>query len=425
MSKRRKKSKSQTRTRNKSARGKASAPKSAAQTKSPQKKAASKKASELEKTQPKEKLEFCETVADTELETQTDSATLTMEKQSSCQEPSQKSDDTSAEFDSVKILEQLEFLVALHDGNQNCISEKSAQPADNTEMKELIEQNDKRFEKLEKQLENIAGQLSNGVSESGMVSEGSVGQLFDLYNTHFETQQTKLDQLSVNLESQSSSDSDPSDLLGSFDERLDSINSGIEKLTTILLGQQQLLESQGTRIDELSELGNNTEASQLLTDNGPELAESDEESASRWNQQKAAMLSKYGIDPEHRPSMELPSSEQPSEVALADELSTDAVATIEVPTNNLDPDDALAIENLKEQLNTKLREAEVELSIKRAKLSQFNAELDEKRVELDRRENALRDQQANGPNEPKKKMGMLERLKRHLTDKERKNLDRM
>lgn len=403
---------------------------------------------------------------------------------------------TSVPFDPSQIVEQLEFLIALHDEQQNSFGEddkllglwkqrfdlqneqldqiaqsiegqKSDESLDElfelfherfdvleqrlvqvestptpesegvesaaiskatSELKDLLVQNNKRFEALENKLGDLTNQIAKQTSESGTAGESqddSVGQLFDLYNSHFSVQQSKLDELVLGLECKSSSDMDSEHLVETFNQRFEAIGSGLEKLASILQGQQQLLEGQTKRIDSLNlSVG---ETKNQTTDEPAEVETSETEnqeddSASHWNRQKEAMLSKYGIDPAHRPSMEMPAVEET--IVSTMEVGV-AKPEIAVSIENLNPEDAEAIEHLKDQLNEKLRDAEVELSIKRAKLSQFNAELDEKRVELERRESALLSKQQLNTPDKKASPGLLERLKRHLSAKERKNLDRM
>ena len=69
----------------------------------------------------------------------------------------------------------------------------------------------------------------------------------------------------------------------------------------------------------------------------------------------------------------------------------------------LDPADAEAIQDLKDQLTSKLREAEIELSINRAKLSQQKAKLDQMQTDIERREKALEQRQGEKPNENRRK----------------------
>ncbi len=80
----------------------------------------------------------------------------------------------------------------------------------------------------------------------------------------------------------------------------------------------------------------------------------------------------------------------------------------------LDKIDSIEIEALKEQLTSKLRDAEVELSINRAKLSQQWAALEQKQCEMTQREAALKSKYGN-LTEATKKAGLLDRLSRHLT----------
>jgi len=91
-------------------------------------------------------------------------------------------------------------------------------------------------------------------------------------------------------------------------------------------------------------------------------------------------------------------------------------------------EDPEEIKKIKEELQAKLRDAEVELSIERAKFSQLSAELESKRVELDRRDSELTEkftQRKNNSNSGQEQDGLLDRLKKHLTAKDRKNLDRI
>ena len=98
--------------------------------------------------------------------------------------------------------------------------------------------------------------------------------------------------------------------------------------------------------------------------------------ASNWQQQKQAMLAQYGGDAKNKP---------------------DADAAIETPTTDAGngpseytpESDASEVERLKQDLNAKLRQAEVELSINRARLSQERAEFERNQSELDQRSAAL------------------------------------
>ena len=74
------------------------------------------------------------------------------------------------------------------------------------------------------------------------------------------------------------------------------------------------------------------------------------------------------------------------------------------------------IEVLKEQLKSKLREAEIELSINRAKLSQQRASIENMQADLERREAAVEAklEQAKKTTSSGEKKGIMDRWKRHL-----------
>ena len=70
---------------------------------------------------------------------------------------------------------------------------------------------------------------------------------------------------------------------------------------------------------------------------------------------------------------------------------------------------------MRAQLTAKLREAELELSINRAKLDQQNAKLERQQSELERREKSLASKYASvGQDGEPQQMGVLDRLTRHL-----------
>ncbi|MEE2826395.1 MAG: hypothetical protein VYE64_07180 [Planctomycetota bacterium] len=87
------------------------------------------------------------------------------------------------------------------------------------------------------------------------------------------------------------------------------------------------------------------------------------------------------------------------------------------PTDDYDPltmsdADRQEIDRLKAELHEKLREAEVELSISRAKIVQESAQLEEERRELEKRASQI-EPSSNTPMEGKK-TSMLDRLSRHM-----------
>lgn len=95
------------------------------------------------------------------------------------------------------------------------------------------------------------------------------------------------------------------------------------------------------------------------------------------------------------------SSPAPNQPAAGDALS------------NIPPDDREEIERLKSELREKLRQAEMELSISRAKISRENALLEERRAELERLASRVKRQSAAPASEPQR-LSMLDRLNRHM-----------
>lgn len=238
-----------------------------------------------------------------------------------------------------------------------------------------------------------------------------------------------------------------------FERRFEKLNATVEKITAVIAGQQALLESGNqlgvgsgepdaalldqieqkiegvflcfnTRIDDLfgslgdriSQLSENIARQDTGTESSV-VEEQEEDSASHWHRQKTAMLSKYGIDPDYRPVIDSPSEpvQQEESEPSVDELeeATENLESLHNSIENMSAADAEAIENLKEELTSKLRDAEVEFSINRAKLSQLKAELDDRQVELERRAAAL--EEKYGDSDSEIKSGFLDRLTRHLS----------
>ncbi len=130
---------------------------------------------------------------------------------------------------------------------------------------------------------------------------------------------------------------------------------------------------------------------------------------SDWEQRKLEMYAEYGEMEPNDKDEQTPAEnnhEGQDELASLQESLHDSI-------ESLDGVQAEEIEDLRAQLTEKLREAEVELSINRAKLDQRKAELERRQTELDRREKSLDSKYANVNGAPQK-MGVLDRLTRHL-----------
>jgi hypothetical protein len=294
------------------------------------------------------------------------------------------------------ILEHVQMLLAtLEDqGESNAVSvsqlldEKTAEFA-----KSLESQIEKRFEKLESQIEKFG-------EKSIAAQNETVEFLCEFTQASPETavQQSEHQRELANK----------LDLVAErFSEKTDTI-AGILKSQI-----EQMIEDLDSRFTDHSQsIGDQPEARFESQD----LAPTTDETASHWHQQKEAMLSKYGIDPDYRPLMELQESLEPE---VADVEHETAEQTDSIPEA-----DAVVIEELKERLNAKLREAEVELSISRAKIAQQKAELDVEQVELDRRAKMIEEKFAAVEQAPKR-MGLFKWLWHHLKPKPRAVNDRV
>jgi hypothetical protein len=146
--------------------------------------------------------------------------------------------------------------------------------------------------------------------------------------------------------------------------------------------------------------------------------EVDEEEAlnqlSAWDRRKRELLAEHGHPLEPLTSKVVkapPVVSRLDEVAQDEEM--DALHESIESINNIDPEE---IEVLKEQLTSKLRDAEVELSINRAKLSQQWASLEQRQFEIAQRESMFANKYGS-LDEPAKKQSLLDRLSRHLSRK--------
>jgi len=318
--------------------------------------------------------------------------------------------------------------------------------ADNTA--ELIGKVESRLGTFDDKIEKVS-QLTVGQPDN--FDQSAFEAFAEKTSALVEKIETKLDSVDEKIESLSELTSQQSDESGDhaeWNDRYEALDQRVSKIYEVIEAQQQLIETQNTDGKEkVDSLVNSVqiqfdhlldELTKRLKNNADDSDESEEaestnnlndDSASHWSKQKAAMLSKYGINPEHRPDLELPSSavDPVKEVTEQDQgEKSSAEETLKDILKTISPEDADVVHRLKEELNSKLQAAEVELSIERAKLSQFNAKLESKQVELERSTELLNKKyEEYDRNSVENKMGMLERLKRHLNAKDRKNLDRM
>lgn len=162
----------------------------------------------------------------------------------------------------------------------------------------------------------------------------------------------------------------------------------------------------------------NSDRTTTVTFTEPEVDKVDEEEAlnqlSAWDRRKRELLAEHGhpVEPLKSKVVEAP----PVVSRLDDDTQDEELDALHELIKSINNIDAEEIEVLKEQLTSKLRDAEVELSINRAKLSQQWASLEQRQFEIAQRESMFANKYGN-LDEPAKKQGLLDRLSRHLSRK--------
>ncbi len=365
-------------------------------------------------------------------------------KSNSGQHNSQKKPSPTAQ-----ILEHVEWLIALHEERGEPAMSVGGSDAANLDVndlaKGLVEKIEpkivNRFDAIE---EKLAAFKSNDFESSSLNGAGleSLIERFDAIESKLTT-----------IEETIQNSDDPIGTDSNLEERFEAIDTRLGKVAEAIAGQQKLIESQsqnqGSATNASIVESFQTQFSEMLSQMKQELAavstikansiqeasdelDSEKQEAALgpdWSRQKQAMLSKYGIDPEHRPDMAPPTEPDPvMETTMADEtLSEELSATVQLDTEETVSTEPEEIQRIKKELNSKLRDAEVNLSIERAKLSQLEAELESKQIELERRDSELsaKYKGRQNSNSDSEQFSLLDRLKKHLTAKDRKNLDRI
>lgn len=301
-----------------------------------------------------------------------------------------------------QILEHVELLVALH-GEKN-ESEESLTTADTDALVDTISQKletqlEKRFDALEDQISNSDSDSNSDSKDDSQTRKSTLKSILK----RFDSLESKLTEFEKSTNQDAGTE---------IEERFKALDQRLDKITSAIEGQQKLIEEQNQ----------NSRGKATQENSDPSDSDENDPKEPNWNKQKQAMLSKYGIDPEHRPDMAAPTAPDPVlETTMADEeLSAETKLDIK-DTFPEDPQD------IKKELNEKLRESEVKLSIARAKLSQLEAELESKQVELDRRDSELKEwsERRQSSSLDEEEGSIIDRLKKHLTAKDRKNLDRI
>lgn len=166
----------------------------------------------------------------------------------------------------------------------------------------------------------------------------------------------------------------------------------------------------------------------LPTESGPKHAGGTDAkplSEMSWESQKRKMLAEFGMldgdfdeqDTDQTFHLETESIEETpieTESIIAEKSGLDTIYDSIAKLESVAIDSEI-IDQLKNELTGKLREAEVELSINRAKLSQEWANLEQMKSELSQREAALSSKYRQSKHN--EKTGLLDRFTRHLSKK--------
>ena len=212
----------------------------------------------------------------------------------------------------------------------------------------------------------------------------------------------------------------------------DLLDEKVDRMATSL--EQQLKQFQQSITSTLAELVQAQSAIQTLRPADPKPKSVDNCSSespppepdshlSNWEKQKLQFMKDQGFEPEPATAKpELPPViAQINSADLAREQDEDMEA-LHDSIESIEQIDSEEIEELREILSSKLRDAEIELSINRAKLSQQWAALEQKQYELSQQEAIMKSKYGEMDEGNRRKSGILDRLSRHL--KTRKSPDK-
>lgn len=299
--------------------------------------------------------------------------------------PTSTKDNTNSKKhnDVAVILEHIELLVELHEeqnGTDVTAEQETLRRKQESGFRELESLIDLKFRALESKLDS----LSKSFNDQSKVLETS--GVYDLKSADWLFQEDKKQELETNLASVTEQISEKTEyIIGSFETRFENV-----------------LQDMGEKFSKLIE----------QAEPGEQDSVEEDDDTSQWEKQKEAMLSKYGIDSDYRETDGTAPAPitKPNSPTKVQKISTSQPAS-QTP---IEQEDSTDIDALKSELNEKLREAEIELSIGRAKISQQQAEIASRQVELERRSDALESKLASYPDGPARKSGFLDRLTRHL-----------
>ena len=140
----------------------------------------------------------------------------------------------------------------------------------------------------------------------------------------------------------------------------------------------------------------------------------DEEGEYDWKTQKERILAQYGVDPsQNKQLLDDPLKPAGSASDLSEPETPEASHDSKPAELQMTVDQEQQVEQLKQELREKIRQAEVELSIKQAKLEQQEARMEEKQAELERMSARLKQKESQTGDQ--QSLGVLGRLKKHLS----------
>lgn len=329
-----------------------------------------------------------------------------------------------------RILENVELLVALYEEQGSLPSDS---PADTSTIEKLVVASvekllDQRLSGFE---ERITAQIDSLSSNEPDPSD-SIDAMVELVSEQVAQQTQAITEKIDCLAGQSDTDanhqsneevksilSDFQTVVVEFKEKLQSLEESIELQATTFETKAQAIQADVEQLIEKVTVGDSPATETAVEPEQAAASPIVEDESSHWQKQKEAMLAKYGIDPEYRP-LDEPSAQAEKEKETVPELESAAAQKLGVlhqTINSISPEDKDAIEQLKRDLNSKLRDAEVELSINRARLSQERAELEQKQSELEHRTADLEAKlraKACDTDDQNKKGGFMNRFTRHL-----------
>lgn len=217
--------------------------------------------------------------------------------------------------------------------------------------------------------------------------------------------------------------------LSEFKGQLDETLIRIEQKYDLLIQRLDHMTRERDESNQISKNGTDnghTKKSASETKPGKSISSNSESSSGlSWESQKRKMLAEFGMaddlqdeslseDSQDIACDKIDESEADGESMIKDKSGSDAIYDSIAKLEGAEIDSEI-IEQLKEELTGKLREAEVELSINRAKLSQEWANLEQMKSELEQREAALSSKYQTAISSGKP--GLLDRFTRHLSTK--------